>query len=101
MSSKRTKAKTTKKRPQRATSNVFAMFDQSQIQEFKEAFNMIDQNRDGFVDKEDLHDMLASLGKLNYWGLNKHVWKMLQTLQYFAYLGVLQQCLLSQDWLCR
>uniref|UniRef100_A0A5F8G6K0 Myosin light chain 12B n=1 Tax=Monodelphis domestica TaxID=13616 RepID=A0A5F8G6K0_MONDO len=63
MSSKKAKTKTTKKRPQRATSNVFAMFDQSQIQEFKEAFNMIDQNRDGFIDKEDLHDMLASLGK--------------------------------------
>lgn len=62
MSSKRAKGKNTKKRPQRATSNVFAMFDQSQIQEFKEAFNMIDQNRDGFIDKEDLHDMLASLG---------------------------------------
>uniref|UniRef100_A0A2K5R2J7 Myosin light chain 9 n=1 Tax=Cebus imitator TaxID=2715852 RepID=A0A2K5R2J7_CEBIM len=61
MSSKRAKAKTTKKQPQRATSSVFAMFDQSQIQEFKEAFNMIDQNRDGFIDKEDLHDMLASL----------------------------------------
>ncbi|XP_047417582.1 myosin regulatory light chain 12B-like [Sciurus carolinensis] len=39
------------------------MFDQSQFQEFKEAFNMINQNRDGFTDKEDLHDMLASLGK--------------------------------------
>lgn len=52
-----------KKRAQRATSNVFAMFDQAQIQEFKEAFNMIDQNHDGFIDKEDLHDMLASLGK--------------------------------------
>ncbi|KAM5222339.1 PREDICTED: myosin regulatory light polypeptide 9-like isoform X3 [Lipotes vexillifer] len=64
MSSKRAKTKTTKKRPQRATSNVFAMFDQSQIQEFKEAFNMIDQNRDGFIDKEDLHDMLASLGTI-------------------------------------
>lgn len=64
MSSKRAKTKTTKKRPQRATSNVFAMFDQSQIQEFKEAFNMIDQNRDGFIDKEDLHDMLASLGNV-------------------------------------
>lgn len=63
MSSKRAKGKNPKKRPQRATSNVFAMFDQSQIQEFKEAFNMIDQNRDGFIDKEDLHDMLASLGK--------------------------------------
>ena len=24
---------------------------------------MIDQNRDGFIDNEDLHDMLASLGK--------------------------------------
>merc|ERR1712060_844457 len=48
---------------QRATSNVFAMFNQDQIQEFKEAFNMIDHNRDGFIDNEDLHDMLASLGK--------------------------------------
>ena len=27
---------------------------------------MIDQNRDGFIDKEDLHDMLASLGKGEY-----------------------------------
>merc|ERR1712180_444258 len=65
MSSRKTAGRrgTTKKRAQRATSNVFAMFNQDQIQEFKEAFNMIDQNRDGFVDKEDLHDMLASLGK--------------------------------------
>merc|ERR1711981_1145704 len=36
---------------------------QDQIQEFKEAFNMIDQNRDGFIDHDDLKDMLASLGK--------------------------------------
>lgn len=57
---------TTKKRAQRATSNVFAMFGQAQIQEFKEAFNLIDQNRDGFIDKEDLHDMLASLGIYYY-----------------------------------
>ena len=27
-----------------------------------QAFNMIDQNNDGFICKEDLHDMLASLG---------------------------------------
>jgi Ca2+-binding EF-hand superfamily protein len=52
-----------KKRPQRATSNVFAMFDQNQIQEFKEAFNLIDQDRDGFITKEDLQDMFVSLGK--------------------------------------
>jgi len=65
MSSRKTATRrtATKKRAQRATSNVFAMFDQAQIAEFKEAFNMIDQNRDGFIEKEDLHDMLASLGK--------------------------------------
>ena len=27
------------------------------------AFNMIDQNRDGFIDSEDLKDMLSSLGE--------------------------------------
>lgn len=64
MASSKAKGKgRTKKRAQRATSNVFAMFDQTQIQEFKEAFNMIDENKDGFIDKEDLHDILASLGK--------------------------------------
>ncbi|XP_060244300.1 myosin regulatory light chain RLC-A-like [Meriones unguiculatus] len=59
MSSKRTKTKTTKKRPQRATSKVFAMSDQTQ--ELEEAFNMIDQNRDGFIDKEDLYEVLVSM----------------------------------------
>nr|XP_035944569.1 myosin regulatory light chain 12A-like [Halichoerus grypus] len=39
------------------------MFDQSQIQKFEEAFNVIDQSREGFTDKEDLYAMLASLGK--------------------------------------
>jgi len=34
-----------RQRQQRATSNIFAMFDQSQIQEFKEAFNIIDHDR--------------------------------------------------------
>jgi Ca2+-binding EF-hand superfamily protein len=41
----RAKAKPPKKRQQRATSNIFAMFDQSQIQEYKEAFNIIDHDR--------------------------------------------------------
>lgn len=61
------KIKTTKKpkkRAARATSNVFAMFSQAQIQEFKEAFNMIDQNHDSFIDGDDLRDMNASLGKV-------------------------------------
>ena len=51
MSSRKTAGRrgTTKKRAQRATSNVFAMFNQDQIQEFKEAFNMIDHNRNGDI----------------------------------------------------
>jgi Ca2+-binding EF-hand superfamily protein len=51
-----------KKRAVRQNSNVFAVFDQGQIAEFKEAFSMIDHDNDGFIDKEDLKDMLASLG---------------------------------------
>jgi myosin regulatory light chain 12 len=52
-----------RERPQRPTSNVFAMFDQNQIQEFKEAFYMIDQDKDGFITRDDLLDIFASLGK--------------------------------------
>lgn len=58
----KTKKAGSKKKAQRATSNVFAMFDQQQIQEFKEAFSMIDQDRDGFIKDTDLKDMFASLG---------------------------------------
>ncbi|OCT64546.1 hypothetical protein XELAEV_18045645mg [Xenopus laevis] len=47
------------------SSNVLSMFDQTQIQEFKEAFTVIDQNRDGIIDKEDLRDTFAAMGRLN------------------------------------
>ncbi|KAF9547032.1 Myosin regulatory light polypeptide 9, partial [Lunasporangiospora selenospora] len=50
------------KRAIRQNSNVFAMFDQKQIVELKEAFSLIDHDTDGFIDREDLKDMLASLG---------------------------------------
>uniref|UniRef100_A0A671KG05 Myosin regulatory light chain 2, skeletal muscle isoform-like n=1 Tax=Sinocyclocheilus anshuiensis TaxID=1608454 RepID=A0A671KG05_9TELE len=46
------------------SSNVFSMFEQSQIQEYKEAFTIIDQNRDGIISKDDLRDVLASMGEL-------------------------------------
>merc|ERR1711981_122987 len=63
MSSAQIRRQQRKKRPVRMTSNVFAMFDQNQIQEFKEAFNMIDANKDQLVDQEDLANIYASLGK--------------------------------------
>ena len=53
------------KKTKKNASNVFSMFEPSQIQEFKEAFGMIDANRDGFIDKEDLIATYASLGVTN------------------------------------
>ncbi|CAI9552965.1 unnamed protein product [Staurois parvus] len=86
------------------------MFEQTQIQEFKEerttmcqnqtniqteklselselanittlflnmkAFTIMDQNRDGFIDKEDLRDTFAALGRLNV--KNEELEEMLQ-----------------------
>ena len=34
---------------------------------------MIDQNRDGFIDRDDLHDMLASLGKGIYFKIGHFI----------------------------
>ncbi|XP_005344520.1 myosin regulatory light chain 2, ventricular/cardiac muscle isoform isoform X2 [Microtus ochrogaster] len=57
--------KKAKKRIEGGSSNVFSMFEQAQIQEFKEAFTIMDQNRDGFIDKNDLRDTFAALGRVN------------------------------------
>ncbi|MEJ1282034.1 myosin light polypeptide 2 regulatory cardiac slow [Cricetulus griseus] len=57
--------KKAKKRVEGGSSNVFSMFEQTQIQEFKEAFTIMDQNRDGFIDKNDLRDTFAALGRVN------------------------------------
>merc|ERR1712088_528984 len=51
-----------KKKTKKSTSNVFSMFEQSQIQEFKEAFQMIDADRNGIITVGDLKATYASLG---------------------------------------
>lgn len=51
------------KRAQRATSNVFALFNQAQIQEFKEAFAMMDQDRDGVINDADLSSIYEQIGR--------------------------------------
>ncbi|KAJ8261015.1 hypothetical protein COCON_G00167380 [Conger conger] len=45
--------------------NVFSMFEQAQIEEFKEAFSIMDQNRDGLIDKNDLRETFSALGRMN------------------------------------
>lgn len=41
-----------------------AQFDQKTIQEFKEAFGIMDQNKDGIIDKGDLKDLYAMMGQI-------------------------------------
>jgi len=53
-----------KRRAQRSGSNVFAMFTQHQVQEFKEAFQLIDSDKDGFLSKSDIRATFDSLGRL-------------------------------------
>jgi len=53
-----------KKRAQRSGSNVFAMFTQHQVQEFKEAFQFIDQDKDGFISKKDIRASFDALGRM-------------------------------------
>jgi len=42
------------------------MFTAQQVKQFKEAFNMIDQDGDGRVTESDLQVMLSELGMSNF-----------------------------------
>uniref|UniRef100_A0A1I8FZJ9 EF-hand domain-containing protein n=1 Tax=Macrostomum lignano TaxID=282301 RepID=A0A1I8FZJ9_9PLAT len=75
MSKAAAKRRGPRQRTQRYTSNVFSMFSEQSVQEFKEAFNMIDINKDGFIDAEDLSEILVSLGK-NEVGLQQYAEEM-------------------------
>ena len=56
--------KAQKSRTRREPSGVFSLFQPQQIQQFKEAFSLIDQDRDGLVGERDLKDTFTSLGAL-------------------------------------
>lgn len=49
--------------PKKKIGNVFALFNQQQIQEFKEAFTMMDINRDGYLDQADLMEIWGQTGR--------------------------------------
>ncbi|KAI9318764.1 hypothetical protein BX666DRAFT_1931384 [Dichotomocladium elegans] len=52
-----------KSRNVRQNSNVFAMLDPQQMEEFQRAFYMMDINGDGFVCQEDLETIYENLGQ--------------------------------------
>ncbi|OCH89572.1 EF-hand protein [Obba rivulosa] len=58
--SKLTKAQ--KSRARREPSGVFSLFQPPQIQQFREAFSLIDHDGDGVVSEQDLKHIFTSLG---------------------------------------
>ncbi|KHJ43028.1 EF hand [Trichuris suis] len=63
MSSKSKTKKVTTKRT-RPSGDGAQTFDNKTVQEFKEAFGIMDQNKDGIICKNDLKDLYASLGQI-------------------------------------
>uniref|UniRef100_K7FT22 Myosin light chain 11 n=1 Tax=Pelodiscus sinensis TaxID=13735 RepID=K7FT22_PELSI len=57
--------KKAKRKAAEGSSNVFSMFDQTQIQEFKEAFTVIDQNRKQGGNNETYPPLPPWAGRLN------------------------------------
>jgi len=53
------------KKAQRSGSNVFSMFSQKQIAEFKEAFAMMDHDKDGIISKNDLRATFDAVGRMS------------------------------------
>jgi len=53
-----------KKKAAKSCSNVFSMFTQNQVAEFKEAFGFIDQDKDGILSKNDIRATFDQMGRL-------------------------------------
>lgn len=51
------------KKAKRSGSNIFTLFSQKQIQEFKEAFGIIDGDKDGIVTANDLKQAFTQIGR--------------------------------------
>ncbi|BGP30993.1 hypothetical protein JCM10296v2_002757 [Rhodotorula toruloides] len=47
----------------RESSGAYQLFDAKQVQVFREAFSLIDQDNDGIISEADLRGLLASLGQ--------------------------------------
>ncbi|GLV35894.1 Myosin light chain 2 [Carabus blaptoides fortunei] len=62
--SNRQSSRGSKRQAKRTGSNVFSMFSQSQVAEFKEGFQLMDNDKDGIINKSDLRATFDSVGKL-------------------------------------
>jgi len=53
-----------KKAKSKSSSNVFDMFSQKQVAEFKDGFQIIDRDRDGVIGKGDLRAVFDEVGRI-------------------------------------
>ncbi|GAA6001243.1 uncharacterized protein JCM10292_006974 [Rhodotorula paludigena] len=58
-----TQGKGASKHPRQRSSSAYQLFDAAQVQTFREAFNLIDQDNDGVISESDLKGLLTSLGQ--------------------------------------
>lgn len=59
-------SKSAKSRARREPSGVFSLFQPQQVQQFKEAFQLIDHDKNGWVNEKDLREIFGSLGTCDY-----------------------------------
>ncbi|KAK2705727.1 hypothetical protein QYM36_015932 [Artemia franciscana] len=52
------------KQAKRTGSNIFSMFSQRQVQEFKEGFQLMDRDKDGIINKNDLRATFDEIGRI-------------------------------------
>jgi len=52
------------KKAKKSGSNVFDMFSQKQVAEFKDGFNIVDRDKDGIINKQDLRAMFDEIGRI-------------------------------------
>ncbi|CAL4128352.1 unnamed protein product [Meganyctiphanes norvegica] len=62
--SKPASRKASGKKAKKTGSNVFDMFSERQVAEFKEGFQMMDRDKDGIIGKSDLRSVFDEVGKI-------------------------------------
>ncbi|KAK3887442.1 hypothetical protein Pcinc_008445 [Petrolisthes cinctipes] len=63
-SSKPSSRKSSSRRAKKTGSNVFDMFTQLQVAEFKEGFQMMDKDKDSVIGKSDLRSVFDEVGRI-------------------------------------
>jgi len=57
-------SRSSSKKAKKTGSNVFDMFTQKQVAEFKEGFQIMDRDRDGIINKSDLRAIFDEIGRI-------------------------------------